>query len=92
MVKKINVSHILLTYEYEAKDILRALKEGKSFEDLAQKYSKCSSAENGGNLGDVPLSRLDSDFAEAAMALAKDSVTKVPIRTKFGYHIIKRNK
>lgn len=90
-MKKVNVSHILVDKEFEAQDLLRALKDGKSFEDLAKKYSKCPSAAQGGNLGEVALSRLDEDFADATMLLKTGEISSKPVRTKFGYHLIKRN-
>ncbi len=87
---KIRVSHILVEKQYEAEDILRALKEGKNFEDLAKKYSKCSSSAQGGDLGVFSEGRLDIDFEEAAFMLKPSQITMKPVRTKFGYHIIKR--
>ncbi|HWU44795.1 MAG TPA: peptidylprolyl isomerase [Bdellovibrio sp.] len=91
-MKKIKVSHILLEREYEAQDVLRALNSGKSsFEDLARKFSKCSSAKVGGDLGEVSVSRLDEDFVDAALALKSGEISEKPVRTKFGYHLIKRN-
>lgn len=90
-MKKVNVSHILVDKEFEALDLLRALKDGKSFEDLAKKYSKCPSAAQGGSLGEVAISRLDEDFADAAMLLKTGEISTKPVRTKFGYHLIKRN-
>jgi peptidylprolyl isomerase/peptidyl-prolyl cis-trans isomerase C len=89
-MKKINVCHILVDKEYEAQDLLRALKEGKSFSDLAVKFSKCSSAKSGGDLGTVDVARLDDDFSEAALALKVGEISLKPVRTKFGYHLIKR--
>ena len=89
-MKKINVCHILVDKEYEAQDLLRSLKEGKSFSDLAVKFSKCSSAKSGGNLGQVEVSRLDEDFADAALALKVGEISLKPVRTKFGYHLIMR--
>ena len=89
---KIQVSHILVDKEYEAQDILRALNEGKSFEDLARKYSKCPSAQQGGDLGLIDSQRLDETFEDAALALKAGETTKKPVRTRFGYHLIKRVK
>lgn len=88
---KIKVSHILVKQEFEAQDLLRALADGKSFADLAKKYSTCSSASSGGNLGEVSLERLDEDFADAAVALNAGEISSKPIRTRFGYHLIKRH-
>jgi len=88
---KINVSHILVQHDYEAQDVLRALQGGKTFEELARKFSKCPSAEQGGELGTFGKGRLDSDFEDAAFALKVGQMTEKPVRTRFGYHIIMRN-
>lgn len=87
---KIKLSHILVSQKFEGEDVLRKLKDGVSFEDLAQKYSKCPSSQQGGSLGLVALSRLDNDFAEAAQAL-KTGETSPLVRTRFGYHLIRRD-
>jgi Parvulin-like peptidyl-prolyl isomerase len=90
MSKTLHTSHILVNNEYEAQDILRLLKEGKDFAELARKYSKCSSAAQGGDLGAQPVSRLDEDYSDAAMLLKPGQISTKPVRTKFGYHIIRR--
>ncbi len=87
---KLNLSHILVRHEYEAEDIMRLLKEGKTFSTLAQKFSNCPSAKNGGSLGSVSLHQLVSEFAEAAEKLQPGSLSNI-VRTQFGYHIIPRN-
>ena len=87
---KYKVDHILVQHQYEAEDVLRQLRAGKKFEDLAMKYSKCPSAGDGGSLGIVDDKRLDSDFADALALLKEDEVSKNPVRTRFGYHIIRR--
>lgn len=84
------ISHILVTHEYEAQDVLRLLKQGKSFEELAVRFSKCPSAKDGGDLGDLKPGRADEDFEDAAFALKVGEMTQKPVRTKFGYHIILR--
>ncbi|ASD65149.1 peptidylprolyl isomerase [Bdellovibrio bacteriovorus] len=87
---KIRASHILVKHQYEADDILRALKSGKTFEELAQKYSQCPSARVGGDLGVFAEGRMDEVFEEAAFALKVNETTLQPVRTRFGYHIIRR--
>ncbi len=87
---KYNVDHILVKHQHEAEDILRLLRRGDCFEGLAKKYSQCSSASVGGSLGAVDGIRLDSDFLEALDLLNVDEVSKVPVRTRYGYHIIRR--
>jgi peptidylprolyl isomerase/peptidyl-prolyl cis-trans isomerase C len=84
------ISHILVTHEYEAEDVLKLLKKGKTFEDLARRFSKCPSAAAGGDLGDLKPGRADEDFEDAAFALKAGSYSLKPVRTKFGYHIILR--
>lgn len=87
---KIKVSHILVKHQYEAEDILKALNAGKTFEELAQRYSLCPSSAGGGDLGFIASERLDADFEEAAVMLKVGQITTRPVRTKFGYHLIKR--
>ncbi len=85
--------HILVKHEYEARDLERKLESGSSFEDLAKKFSSCPSSAAGGDLGDLTgkLSRLDEDFLEAVQAL-KPGERSGPVRTRFGYHLILREK
>lgn len=89
---KITVSHILVRHEYEAQDVLRALAAGKDFAELARKHSTCSSASEGGLLGSFARGRLDEDFEDAAFALKVGEISKKPVRTRFGYHIIWRTR
>ena len=86
---KIKASHILVKHQYEADDIFRLLKQGKPFAELAKKYSICSSGPGGGSLGEIEESRLDSDFVSAFFSLNADQISQ-PIRTRFGWHLIKR--
>jgi peptidylprolyl isomerase/peptidyl-prolyl cis-trans isomerase C len=90
-MKKINVDHILVQSKHEAEDILKLLNGGKDFAEMAKKYSTCSSAPNGGALGEVSVQRLDEDFSDAALMLKPGQVSTAPVRTKFGYHLIRRN-
>lgn len=86
---KIHVRHILVAQKYEADDVQHHLDNGKSFEDAARKFSKCPSAAEGGDLGEVDSRRFDPDFAEAAEALSPGEVSDI-VRTRFGYHLIQR--
>lgn len=86
---KIHVAHILVEQNYEAEDLLKKLKNGDSFADLARKFSKCPSSARGGDLGEIEAQRLDQTFAEAALALEGDVVSPI-VRTRFGYHLIKK--
>ncbi|UOF00166.1 peptidylprolyl isomerase [Bdellovibrio reynosensis] len=87
---KIRASHILVKHQYEAEDILRSLNSGKSFAELAMKYSSCPSAKDGGDLGVFSHGRMDEDFEDAAFSLKVGEYSKKPVRTKFGYHLIMR--
>lgn len=86
---KIHASHILLAHLYEAEDLVKKLQQGESFESLAQKFSQCSSSRAGGNLGVIDSRRLDDDFVEAYEGLKKGEISS-PIKTKFGFHLIRR--
>lgn len=81
--------HILLRHQFEAEDVLRHLQSGQEFSALARKYSICSSASAGGDLGDLKGKRLDPDFEEAAQSLVTGQISSI-VRTRFGYHIIQR--
>lgn len=80
--------HILVATEQEAKDIIAKLKAGGKFEELA-KLSKDGSANNGGDLGWMTPGKLVKPFADAMVALKKGEITQTPVKTEFGYHVIK---
>lgn len=87
---KVKVQHILVTHRFEAEDLLRLLREGKKdFEDLARRYSTCGSASQGGHLGEIDPRRLDEDFREALLLLKEDEISNV-VKTRFGFHLIRR--
>ena len=85
----IKARHILVEQEYEAKDILKKIEEGKSFEELAKSFSKCPSSKKGGDLGEFGKGRMVKSFEDAAFALQVNEVSP-PVRTQFGYHLIQR--
>ncbi|TFW27082.1 peptidylprolyl isomerase [Duganella callida] len=80
--------HILVATEQEAKDIIAKLKAGGKFEELA-KVSKDGSANNGGDLGWMTPGKLVKPFADAMVALKNGEITQTPVKTEFGYHVIK---
>ncbi|MRW91929.1 peptidylprolyl isomerase [Duganella sp. FT80W] len=80
--------HILVATEQEAKDIIAKLKAGGKFEELA-KVSKDGSANNGGDLGWMSPAKLVKPFADAMVALKNGQITETPVKTEFGYHVIK---
>ncbi len=86
-----NASHILVKEEYEALQIIEKLKIKSEFSKLAKSYSIGPSKKNGGNLGWFRSSQMVKEFEEALLKLKKGNITKKPIKTKFGYHIIMLN-
>ena len=88
----VNASHILVSTEDEANDILSKINGGEmSFEDAARKYSSCPSKENGGGLGEFTRGQMVPEFDEAVFAMAEGEISKTPVKTQFGYHLIKLN-
>lgn len=83
-------SHILVKDEDSAKQIIQKIKQGESFEELAQKYSECPSKEKGGDLGNFSKGMMVKPFEEATLNLEVGALTQTPVKTQFGYHIIKR--
>jgi len=82
--------HILVEKEDDAKAIIAQLKAGAKFEDLAKKSSKDpGSAENGGDLDFAAPSAYVPEFSQALISLKKGETTDVPVKTQFGYHVIR---
>ncbi|SHK34532.1 peptidylprolyl isomerase [Tepidibacter formicigenes] len=86
--ESVKASHILVEEESKAEDILKELHNGLSFEDAAKKYSKCPSNERGGNLGYFAKGQMVPEFEKTAFDMKKDEISN-PVKTQFGYHIIK---
>lgn len=85
-----HASHILVKTEAEAKKILGELSKKAKFADLAKKYSQDpGSAKNGGDLNWSDPNAFVKEFSEALVGLKKGEITKTPVKTQFGYHIIK---
>lgn len=87
--ESVKASHILVQDEDTANKIIVELENGKSFEEAAKEYSICPSKDKGGDLGFFPRGRMVPEFEVAAFALDKGEITKTPVKSKFGYHIIK---
>jgi peptidyl-prolyl cis-trans isomerase C len=88
--KEYRARHILVEKEEDAKAIIAELKAGAKFEDLAKKNSKDpGSAENGGDLDWAPPSNYVAEFSQAMTKLEKGAFTQEPVKSQFGYHIIK---
>ncbi|MCY7767955.1 MULTISPECIES: peptidylprolyl isomerase [Bacillus] len=87
----IRASHIVVADKKTAEEVEKKLKKGEKFEDLAKEYSTDSTASNGGQLGWIAKdnAQLDSTFRKAAFGLKTNEVSE-PVKTQFGYHIIKK--
>ncbi len=89
-MKSLRAHHILLKHEFEAKDVLKKLQEGKPFEELARDFSQCPSSARGGDLGEFPTGRMIPAFEKALIQLEPGGFSGI-VRTPFGYHIIRRD-
>ena len=88
----VNADHILVESEEKALDILSKIESGElSFADAAKEYSTCPSGQRGGNLGDFGRGQMVPEFDKAVFELEVGEVTKTPVKTQFGYHLIKLN-
>jgi len=88
--KEYHARHILLESEDEAKGVIAALKKGDKFEDLASKSSKDpGSKERGGDLDWNVPGAFDKQFSDAMVKLEKGKYTETPVRTRFGFHVIR---
>jgi peptidyl-prolyl cis-trans isomerase C len=82
--------HILVEKEDEARALLTQLKGGAKFDDLAKKHSKdTGSAQNGGDLDFAKPDAYVPEFGQAMASLKKGQLTTDPVKTQFGFHIIK---
>ncbi len=89
--QEFNASHILVKEEDDALQIIEKLKIESEFSKLAESYSIGPSKKNGGNLGWFRSGQMVKEFEEAVLKLKKGKITKKPVKTKFGYHIIMLN-
>ena len=89
MSTKVKASHILVEKQSQALKVLEELKAGADFRELAKKYSTCPSGKKGGDLGQFGRGQMAREFEQAAFALKTGQVSE-PVKTQFGYHIIKR--
>jgi len=90
MANKIKCSHILVKKQGEAIEILDKIKNGEKFGKMARQFSTDSgSAKRDGSLGYFGRGKMVKEFENAAFALQAGQISE-PIKTQYGYHIIKR--
>ena len=88
--EEVHAAHILVADEDKAKSIVKDVKAGGDFEKLARDNSTDPSAKgNGGDLGFFKKGDMLPEFAEAAFGLKPGAITETPVKTRFGWHVIK---
>ena len=88
--KEYKARHILVEKEADAKAIIASLKKGGKFDEIAKKQSKdAGSGANGGDLDWANPSSYVAEFTEAMIKLNKGQLTDTPVKTQFGYHVIR---
>lgn len=87
--EEVHARHILLKTEDEAKSVIAELDKGADFAALAKKDSTDPAAGSGGDLGYFGHDDMVKEFADAAFALPVGQYTKTPVKTEFGWHVIK---
>lgn len=88
---EVNASHILVKTKNEAVSIINKLKSKSQFSELAKTFSIGPSGKNGGNLGWFGPGQMVKEFEKAAFLIEKGNISQKPIKTKFGFHVIKVN-
>jgi len=87
--EKVNAKHILVKDEEECKAIMQLITSGeKEFEAMAREHSTCGSAAKGGSLGEFGRGQMVKEFEDAAFNAEIGDIVG-PVKTQFGYHIIK---
>ena len=84
-----HASHILVATKEKAEQLIKKIKGGAKFEDVAKAESTDNSKANGGDLGWFTLARMVKPFGDAVKTLKKDEITQEPVQTQYGWHIIK---
>jgi peptidyl-prolyl cis-trans isomerase C len=88
-VQEIHARHILVDSEEKAREAIKKLDGGAKFEDLAKELNTAPSKDNGGDLGYFAKTDMIPEFANAAFALDVGKYSKDPVKTQFGWHVIK---
>ncbi len=86
----VSASHILVDSENKARAVYAEIVSGeKTFEEAAAAYSSCPSKASGGSLGEFGRGQMVPEFDEAVFSMEVGAVTSEPVKTQFGYHLIK---
>jgi peptidyl-prolyl cis-trans isomerase C len=87
--EEVRARHILVASEQAANDVVARLNKGEDFAAIAKQVSTDGSAQSGGDLGYFTRERMVKPFSDAAFAMRPGSYTPKPVRTQFGWHVIK---
>ena len=87
--EEVHARHILVKTEEDAKAVIADLDKGKDFAEIAKEKSQDSNKDEGGDLGWFGRGRMVPEFEEAAFTLEKGAYTKTPVKSQFGFHVIK---
>lgn len=88
-VEEVRARHILVKTEDEAKTVIKELGEGKDFAELAKAKSTDPNKSDGGDLGYFKKGMMVPEFEKAAFEMKKGDVSTAPVKTQFGFHVIK---
>ena len=89
MAQKIKCSHILVEKQSEAMKLYEEIKSGKKFGSVARDISMCPSGKKDGDLGYFTKGMMVKEFEDVAFNLEIGEMSP-PVKTQFGYHLIKR--
>ncbi len=90
-IYKFAASHILVENQDLANELKEKIDNGESFEDVATENSTCPSSQRGGDLGEFQSGQMVKEFENALLEMENGEISN-PVKTQFGYHIIKLNK
>ena len=89
MANEIHCAHILVKTEKEAQAVVVRLEKGEKFANVAREISLCPSGKRGGDLGSFSRGKMVKEFEQVAFGLQKGQISPI-VKTKFGYHIVRR--
>lgn len=87
--EEVKARHVLVQSEADARAATEEIRKGADFAEVAKKRSAGPSAANGGDLGWFARDQMVPEFAEAAFALKPGEITAAPVKSQFGWHVIK---
>ena len=87
--EEVHARHILVKTEDEAKEVIKELDAGKDFAEVAKEKSTDPNKSDGGDLGYFQRGRMVKEFDDAAFATPVGTYSKTPVKTDFGFHVIK---